>query len=167
MFVPAEAQTLVSVIGDSNVVGKGVSPSQGYPAKLEAALKAKGHNVRVVGSGVNGDTTDGLLSRLNSAVPNNAKVVVIWIGINDVRSGKPHFEVQAKISTIASMVQKRGIEVVAIPVGAHNDIHNNTVYTIVGDSRRHLNPAGYEQIVSRTLAAVEAAVLRASSNSKR
>ena len=43
----AYAQVQIALIGDSNVYGKGVSPSQNYPSQLEAALRARGLNVRV------------------------------------------------------------------------------------------------------------------------
>src|SRR5918912_32710 len=80
----AYAQVLVAVIGDSNVYGKGVSPSENYPTKLEAALRARGLDVRVSNGGMNGDTSAGLAARLDSAVPAGTRVAVIWGGINDV-----------------------------------------------------------------------------------
>ena len=61
---PAGAATIVA-LGASNTYGKGVARNQAYPAQLEAILRAKGANVRVVNAGINGDTTEGMLQRLD------------------------------------------------------------------------------------------------------
>ena len=48
---PAGAATIVA-LGASNTYGKGVARNQAYPAQLEAILRAKGANVRVVNAGI-------------------------------------------------------------------------------------------------------------------
>jgi acyl-CoA thioesterase-1 len=65
---PAGAATIVA-LGASNTYGKGVARNQAYPAQLEAILRAKGANVRVINAGINGDTTEGMLQRLDRTVP--------------------------------------------------------------------------------------------------
>ncbi len=65
--VSADAATIVA-IGASNTYGKGVARNQAYPAQLEAILRAKGASVRVVNAGINGDTTESMLARLDRAV---------------------------------------------------------------------------------------------------
>ena len=70
----AQAATVVA-LGASNTFGKGVSPSQAYPAQLEVLLRAKGLNVNVINAGINGDTTGGMLARLENVVP---KERVLW-----------------------------------------------------------------------------------------
>ena len=57
-------------LGASNTYGKGVARNQAFPAQLEAILRAKGLNVRVINAGINGDTTEGMLQRMDGAVPN-------------------------------------------------------------------------------------------------
>src|SRR4029078_602128 len=53
----AEEQEMVIVaVGDSLTAGYGLPQSESFPAKLEAALKAQGHKIRVVNAGVSGDT---------------------------------------------------------------------------------------------------------------
>ena len=64
-FGSAHAQVRVAVIGDSNVYGKGLSPSQDFPTQLEAALRARGLNASVSNGGINGVTTGGLAARLD------------------------------------------------------------------------------------------------------
>jgi Lysophospholipase L1 and related esterases len=70
--VVSRAQTEIVAFGASNV-GKGVWPSQAWPAQLEDMLKVKSYNVRVKNAGKSGDTTSGMLHRLNSAIPSGPK----------------------------------------------------------------------------------------------
>jgi acyl-CoA thioesterase I len=72
---PAEAATVVA-LGASNTYGKGVARNQAYPAQLEAILRARGSGVHVVNAGINGDTTEGMLRRLDQAVPKGTSAVI-------------------------------------------------------------------------------------------
>ncbi|MCG7201752.1 hypothetical protein MD273_18650, partial [Marinobacter pelagius] len=63
----AEPVQLV-VLGDSLVAGYELGPGEDYPAKLETALKAAGHDVTIANAGVSGDTTSGGLSRVDWSV---------------------------------------------------------------------------------------------------
>src|SRR4051794_41974175 len=72
---PARAQ--IVAIGASNVAGRGVSSSDAWPAQLEGMLVAKGRNVHVTNAGNNGDTNAGMLARLDSAVPQGTKIVLL------------------------------------------------------------------------------------------
>jgi acyl-CoA thioesterase-1 len=92
MSVAAEVK--VVALGASNTYGSGrgrtnggVSPRQAYPAQLEALLRARGIDARVSNEGVPGDTTAGMLGRLNSAVPDGTAVVILQPGGNDARRG--------------------------------------------------------------------------------
>ncbi|MEH2621877.1 GDSL-type esterase/lipase family protein [Bradyrhizobium sp. AZCC 1620] len=157
----AYAQVQVAVIGDSNVYGKGVSSSENYPTKLEAALRARGLDVRVSNGGVNGDTSAGLAARLDSAVPAGTRVAVIWVGINDVlRHGKSRAEVQANVAGIVSRLRAKGIESYFIRPPVYNvEDHKNPALTISGDN--HFNGAGYSRMVAKTIGPIQALVVKA------
>src|ERR1700740_1479934 len=105
---PAEAGTIVA-LGASNTYGKGVARNQAYPAQLEAILRAKGSNVRVVNAGINGDTTEGMLERLDRAVPNGTSAVILQPGGNDRRKGRPD-----RTADIQSRLGARGIPVLML-----------------------------------------------------
>src|SRR6195256_6691474 len=75
-FSAAQAATVVA-LGASNTFGKGVSRAQAYPAQLEALLRAKGLNAHVVNAGINGDTTGGMLARLDRVVPKGTRVFIL------------------------------------------------------------------------------------------
>jgi acyl-CoA thioesterase-1 len=110
-FSGAQAATVVA-LGASNTFGKGVSRGQTYPAQLEALLRAKGLNARVVNAGINGDTTGGMLARLDRVVPKGTSVVILQPGGNDRRKLAPD-----RTSEIEARLAAMGIKVVMLPKG--------------------------------------------------
>ena len=72
---PALAQ--IVALGASNIAGRGVGSSEVFPAQLERMLAAKGYNVYVANAGVNGDTNSGMLARLDQAVPDATRIVLL------------------------------------------------------------------------------------------
>ncbi|MER9657470.1 arylesterase [Mesorhizobium sp. M0152] len=73
--------------GDSLMAGFGLGPDEGFTDKLQAALRAKGHDVTVANAGVSGDTTSGGLSRLDWSVPDGTQLVILELGANDMLRG--------------------------------------------------------------------------------
>jgi len=141
----ADAATIVA-LGASNTYGKGVAHNQAYPAQLEAILRAKGLSVRVVNAGINGDTTEGMLGRLDRAVPNGTKAVILQPGGNDRRkhSADRTAEIQSRLSA-------RGITVIMLANGMLSGLPHQP-------DGQHLTPEGYhmlaEQLASQAAAAV-------------
>jgi acyl-CoA thioesterase I len=78
----------IVALGASNTQGKGVSPSEAWPALLESMLQAKGKNIHVVNAGISGDTTGGMLARLDSSVPEGTTLVILNFGGNDFKRGR-------------------------------------------------------------------------------
>jgi acyl-CoA thioesterase I len=162
-----QAEILVTVIGDSGIAGMGIQKSQAYPAKLEHALKARGYDVRVLNKGVNGDTTTGVLSRLNSAAPEGTKVAVVCVGINDLSSGIAPETIRANLKIIVDRLRARGIRVYVIKIPflalLRGEIRVPKEYLLDGESAvGHLNAAGYDFMVTLTLAGIEKLVAQAS-----
>ena len=67
----------VVAFGDSLTAGYGLAAGQGVPEKLQAALRAKGHDVVIANAGVSGDTTSGGLARLDWSVPDGTRLVIL------------------------------------------------------------------------------------------
>ncbi len=113
------AQIRIAVIGDSNIAGKsvtgeGVPLSDAYPAKLEKGLRAKGYNVVVTNEGVAGDTSVGLLNKLDRVVPQGTQLAIVGTGGNDmVYSHTDRATVVANLRRIIQQLTARGV-VVAI-----------------------------------------------------
>jgi len=160
--ISASAQTIqISAIGDSNVAGRGVAPWEAYPAKLEAALRAKGLDVHVTNHGINGDTSEGVLARLDAAAPAGTQVAIVWIGVNDRKAGVPQPTIRANRQAIVARLRARGIEVLSFDNDPAGDLRGNPQYMVPNDPQRHLNAAGYDVLVARTLGQVMALVQRA------
>src|ERR1700687_3785203 len=114
VFSPAWADTKIVAIGASNTLGFGAGFGQSYPAQLEAMLKAHGYKVQVVNAGVPGDTTRGMLARLDASVPADTRIVILQPGGNDLRFGYTKEELANNIHAMVAKLQKRGIRVIVI-----------------------------------------------------
>ncbi len=77
----------IVAFGDSLTAGLGLPEKEAFPVKLQAALKAKGHDVELINAGVSGDTASGGLARLDWSVPDNTGAVILELGANDALRG--------------------------------------------------------------------------------
>ena len=141
----AEAATIVA-LGASNTYGKGVARNQAYPAQLQAILKANGKSVRVVNAGINGDTTEGMLNRLDRAVPNGTSLVILQPGGNDRRKGSSD-----RTSDIQSRLSARGIPVVMLSNSMLSGLPKQP-------DGIHLTPEGYEMLARSLAPSVQSAI---------
>ena len=106
----ARAETIrIVALGASNTNSYGVSVSEGWPAKLERMLRAKGFDVKVVVSANNGDGTAAILGRVDSVVTPGTRVVVYDSGErNDIRRGVPAGVARANAAQIQARIRARG-----------------------------------------------------------
>lgn len=74
--------TIVAV-GDSLTAGLGVDEERNYPSQLQKRLDSDGYNYTVINAGVSGETTSGLVSRLDWIMTMNPDIVILEIGAND------------------------------------------------------------------------------------
>jgi acyl-CoA thioesterase-1 len=144
---PASAATVVA-LGASNTYGKGVARNQAFPAQLEAILRAKGLNVRVVNAGINGDPTENMLRRLDSVVPKGTSVVILQPGGNDGRKGRPDHTAE-----IESRLSAKGIRVILLPNSAFHGMPHQP-------DGQHLTPEGYHMIAEQLASQVTGAIGR-------
>jgi acyl-CoA thioesterase-1 len=103
--------TVIVTLGDSLTAGYGLPQAQSFPAQLEAALKAKGHDVTVVNAGVSGDTSAAALKRLDWALPDDAAAVIVELGGNDALQGLPPKDTEATLAKIIAHLQTKGLPV--------------------------------------------------------
>jgi hypothetical protein len=71
----ATAEAQIVALGASNTRGMGVAFEAAYPAQLEAMLRAKGYSGGVLNAGISGDTTTGMLTRLDMTLTQKAERV--------------------------------------------------------------------------------------------
>jgi acyl-CoA thioesterase I len=77
----------VLAFGDSLTSGFGLPLEKGFPARLEARLRADGIDARVINAGVAGDTTAGGLARIDWALAEKPDLVILEFGANDMLRG--------------------------------------------------------------------------------
>jgi len=104
------AATSIVAFGASNTRGKNAG-GPAWPEYLQEMLRAKGYDVNVTNAGVNGDTTEGMLARLDSSVPNGTALVILQPSVlNDARHGGNGESRDANITTMESRLRARGIK---------------------------------------------------------
>jgi len=110
---PLEAAVLnIVAIGASNTSGFGVGAQDAYPAVLQVLLRKKGILAKVTNAGVNGDTTSGMLRRLDNAVPRGTNLVILQPGANDLRFGFSREQRAANLAAMVKRLRARDIRVI-------------------------------------------------------
>lgn len=108
----AQAATVNLVgFGDSLMAGYQLPPGDGFPEKLQAALKAKGLDVAITNAGVSGDTSTGGLARIDWSVPDGTNGVILELGANDALRGIPPEETEKNLDAMITRLKERGIAV--------------------------------------------------------
>ena len=108
--VAAEPLKIVA-LGDSLTAGYGLPGNAAFPAQLQRAIRAKGHDVMIVNAGVSGDTTTGGLGRLAWSVPEDTDGVILELGANDALRGVDPQVTKATLEKILDRLMERKIPV--------------------------------------------------------
>jgi acyl-CoA thioesterase-1 len=122
----------IIAFGDSLTAGYGLPPKNAFPVRLEAALKARGHNVAVVNAGVSGDTTAGGLARLDWAVPDDADAVIVELGANDALRALDPAAARKNLDAILTRIKAKGADVLLTGMRAPRNYGSE--YTIPFDA---------------------------------
>jgi acyl-CoA thioesterase-1 len=147
----------IVAVGASNTWGWGVGDQNAYPARLQSLLRAKGIEAYVTSAGVIGDTTSGMLRRIDSAAPDGTGLVILQPGGNDLRFFGTREQREANIASIERRLRERGIKIVVFdPVfppsyfsfdgvhftsAAHAQIAADLVPLVSGFTARESTPA--------------------------
>ena len=184
----ARAETFTVVgFGDSLMAGFSLGPGEGFTDKLQAALRAKGHDVTIANAGVSGDTTSGGLARLDWSVPDGTRLVILELGANDMLRGVSPNITQKNLDEMLAKLKARKIAVLlagmrAAPnLGADYQTAFDAIYPklaakydvplypffldgVAGqpglqlEDGLHPNPKGVDAMVERILPTVEKAI---------
>ena len=104
--------------GDSLTEGADVDQSQTWPALVEKAL-----SIRIINSGISGDTTSGLLSRFfHDVIQYRPGIVIIMAGTNDLWWDLSINVILANIFSMACQAQHHNIApVIGLPLPVYVD----------------------------------------------
>jgi acyl-CoA thioesterase-1 len=146
------AHAQIVALGASNVAGRGVSSSEAFPAQLERMLAAKGYNVHIANAGISGDTNAGMLARLDQAVPEGTRIVLLGaLGgtYNAKRLGQG--AQKTEFASIVARLRSRGIRIISVTGGGvgSKDMQADGI---------HLNAEGHARLAARLLPSVVAAL---------
>ncbi len=106
----AEPITLLA-LGDSLTAGYGLDRASAFPVKLEAALRARGHDVKVVNGGVSGDTAAQGAMRLDWTLGDDVDGVIVELGANDALRGLDPGQAKSALSEIVSKLKAKNLPV--------------------------------------------------------
>ena len=163
----AQGVRIVS-LGDSNTAGYGVAGQEAFPARLEAMLRMAGIDAQVSNAGISGDTTQGMLNRLDNAVPQGTQVVIVQGGYNDLRRGSSPAAIAANVEAILSRLRARQVR--AVLCGFYDEpwnaiarrhgaafVPSGTCYDARyrGSDGLHMNAAGHQVVAARLLPVVQ------------
>ena len=100
----------IVALGDSLTAGYQLAPGDAFPVRLEAELKARGHDISVLNAGVSGDTSTGALSRFDWAVPESADIVIVELGANDALRGVDPTKTRDALNKMLARLKQRGVD---------------------------------------------------------
>jgi acyl-CoA thioesterase-1 len=152
----AAASINIVALGASATAGRGtgrhsggVSSDQAFPAQLESMLRARGYDAQVTNAGIAGDTTDGMLARLDSSVPAGTRLVILQPGSNDGKHGSSA-GAGVNVPLIIQRLRARGIPVIMA------NMRSGAAY--VGPDGQHLTAQGQSVVAAGLLPRVIAAI---------
>lgn len=113
----------ILAFGDSLFAGYGLDDAEGdsYPAKLEAALRARGINAAISNAGVSGDTSAAGRDRLAftlDAQDEAPDFVILELGGNDLLRGLSPAETRANFEAMLTILSERDIPVLLMGMRA-------------------------------------------------
>ncbi|AGI69462.1 hypothetical protein OAN307_c40440 [Octadecabacter antarcticus 307] len=108
----------IAALGDSLTQGYGLPMEEGFVPQLEAWLRARGADVKVINAGVSGDTTAGGLSRAAWTLTPNVDAMIVNLGGNDLLRGINPDVSRANLDAILRAAVDAGVEVLLVGLDA-------------------------------------------------
>jgi acyl-CoA thioesterase-1 len=103
---------VIVAFGDSLTAGSGVAQEQSYPSQLQRLLDQANYSYRIVNAGIGGNTTADGLSRLQSIIALNPRLVILELGANDGLRGLPIAAVRKNLETLIERLQAAAIPII-------------------------------------------------------
>jgi acyl-CoA thioesterase-1 len=107
-----DARPKILFLGDSLTAGLGLVETQSYPGLLQTRIDENGLNFEVVNAGVSGDTSAGGLRRLDWALREDVRIVVVALGANDGLRGLSVREMKQNLGQIIETARAKNIIVI-------------------------------------------------------
>ena len=108
------AQIKILAFGTSLTQGYGLPPGTELTSLLEARLKARHVDAKVINAGVSGDTTAGGLSRLDWSLADHPDAAILELGGNDALRGLPPEQTEKNLRAILVKLRAQRIPVLLL-----------------------------------------------------
>jgi acyl-CoA thioesterase-1 len=108
---PPDDRPVILAFGDSLTAGHGLPPGESYADFLQKDLDSAGYRYRVANQGISGDTTDGGVGRLDSALALQPAIVILELGANDGLRGLPVDKTRENLDLLITSFQRAGAKV--------------------------------------------------------
>jgi acyl-CoA thioesterase-1 len=109
---PGGPRTTWLFVGDSLTAGLGVGSDEVYTAHVARAMADRGLAWTVRNAGVSGDTTAGVLRRIDWLLTPDVHTAFLVIGGNDGLRGLPVEEAERNLDRIAEIAKAKGVRLV-------------------------------------------------------
>jgi acyl-CoA thioesterase-1 len=103
-------EIVILSFGDSLMAGYQIPIDKAFPAQLQAALREKGYPVRVVNSGVSGNTAAEGLARLDWSLSEKIDGAIVEFGANDALRGINPKVTEPSLDEILKTLKDKRIE---------------------------------------------------------
>jgi acyl-CoA thioesterase-1 len=101
-----DARRTILFLGTSLTAGLGLEPDSAYPQQIQRKIDASGLPYQVVNAGVSGETSAGMLRRLDWVLRRPADVVVVETGANDGLRGLPVSATRTTIGDVLARIRR-------------------------------------------------------------
>ena len=115
--IPVSATTILA-LGDSLTAGYGLDAGHAMPDVLQAALKKNGKDVTIINAGVSGDTAVQGAARLDWALTDDVKAIILELGANDALRGLPPEQTDKALREIMDKAKAKNLPVLILGMKA-------------------------------------------------
>jgi acyl-CoA thioesterase-1 len=99
-------------LGDSLTAGLGLLDTESYPSLVQVRMDQEGFHYEVVNAGVSGDTSAGGLRRLDWALQEDVRVLIVALGANDGLRGLSVAEMKHNLGQIIEAARAKNVVVI-------------------------------------------------------
>jgi len=119
MFTPAAAKPItILALGDSLTAGYGLEPGHAMPDVLQQALVKEGLDITIINAGVSGDTAVQGAARLDWALTDDVKALIVELGANDALRGLQPEQADLALRQIMDKAKAKNLPVLLLGMRA-------------------------------------------------
>lgn len=125
----SETTYTILALGDSLTEGLGVAEKDNYPSQLQKLLPA---HIKVINAGLSGETSTGLLNRLDWVLKQKPDLTILNIGANDAMRALPIELTSKNIDTIIGKIKQSNSAVILAGMQIYDNLGKEYVVAFNG-----------------------------------